>query len=96
MIVKVKESGVDDQTVWHYFETESFSSHSHPRAVVESEWREYELYAPTPADQRVENDCSHMAVISLSKVGEEKRKLIAAEIGSIFVMSDEGKTVERI
>ena len=84
-----------EQVCWHYFEAESFISSSRPRTEVDGDWGAYMLVALSPEDQRVENDSSHVSIVSI--LGKDKeRRVVAAEYGATFVMNDDGKTIERI
>jgi len=104
MIIKIREisdfDGVPE--LWHWFDTKAFGITAAPREEVMKEWREFTLITTTNLESvrkktdKSDSNLTHVPVLSLEVEGDNPRKRLAAEYGHIFIMNDDGKTIERI
>lgn len=97
MIIKIREVFEGIPEVWHWFDTKNFSITASPRDEVMQEWRGFALHAISNLETgKTVSDLTHVPVLSLAAEGDNPRKRLTAEYGHIFIMNDDGKTVERI
>ncbi len=88
MIVKVLQRNENEQVVSHLFETKHYSKYEGLRKEVNLNEGWYDLYA-------LEKKSEPPHVVHINFYSDKKQRYIVAEPGMVYVMNDEGKTIEK-